>query len=312
MVFASMNAAMNIWSLDANIDQGTVAGEPRQLTWEQTGKWGPFISRDGSRLAFVSFAGLHTSRSEIRIRDLRSNRESAVLPKEGSVLGSFGNPVLSADGSLLAYRDKASRGVGAYLASPGGSPVSGREICANCLVRDFFSNRDYALVQYGPNVIVRLNLVTGDRTPVLDSGANGLNAASLSQDDRWLAFALGRPDGNAAIYAAPVRDHPISEKEWVLIIQDNHFLGSPRWSPNGSLLYYLSERDGPCAIWAQRFETASGKPVGTAFRVFHPNRVRFGMNMPVGNAALGVAAGRLFFYMVEGSGNIFMTHLQSH
>jgi hypothetical protein len=30
--------------------------------------------------------------------------------------------------------------------------------------------------------MVRQNLVTGDRTPVLDSGANRLNAASLATD----------------------------------------------------------------------------------------------------------------------------------
>ena len=157
-----------------------------------------------------------------------------------------------------------------------------------------------------PSLIVRQNLVTGNRTAVLDSGTNRLLSASLSHDDRWLAIAVGRPDGKAAIYVVPVRDRPVPEKEWVLICEDDHYLSSPKWSPNGKLLYYLSERSGECRIWAQPFDPAGGKPLGAVFTVFRPNSTRLSMNTPAGNGALGIAPGRLIFYMAEGSGNIYM------
>jgi Tol biopolymer transport system component len=306
MVFGSLNVTMNVWGLNANTDQGTASGEPQQLTQGQTAKWAPFSSRDGSKLAFVSFEGMRASRMEIRVKDLAGNRETTFPAKEGPALGSFGMPVLSADGSVLAYRDRVSEGNGSYVLSLGGGFASSREICADCLVRDFFLDRDSALVQYMPSLIVRQNLVTGNRTTVLDIGANRLRSASLSHDDRWLAIAVGKPDGKAAIYAAPVRDEPAREKEWALVCEDDHYLDSPKWSPNGKLLYYLSERSGECGIWTQRFDPAARKPLGTAFAVFRPNSARRGMNLPAGNGALGVAPGRLIFYMAEGLGNIYM------
>jgi len=306
MVFASLKTTLGIWSLDASTDQGTVSGEPQRLTRDLTAKWAPFLSRDGSKLAFVSFAGMRTSRMEIRVKDMAVNRETAVSTRGGPGLGAFGNPALSADGSVLAYRDKVSEGYGYYVVSGGGGSGSGREICVGCLVRDFFSDRDSVLVQYMPNLIVRQNLVTGNRVTVLDSGANRLLSAGLSHDDRWLAIAVGKPEGKAAIYVAPVRDQPVPENEWVLICEDDHYLDSPKWSPNGKLLYYLSDRSGECGIWAQRFDPTARKPIGGMFTVFRPNSARHYMNLPAGNGALGVAPGRLIFYMAEGSGNIYM------
>jgi len=305
MVFNSMNATMHIWSLAAATDQGTASGEPQQVTRDPTGKWAPFISRDGSKLAFVSFAGLHTPRMEIRIKDMASGRETSVPARQAPGLGPFGSPVLSADGAVLAYRDRIAQGFGSYIVSSEGS-VTGREICAGCQVRDFFSDRDSALVQYKTNLMVRQNLVTGNRTTVLDTGVNRLRSASLSHDDRWLALAVGRPDGRVAIYVAPVRNQSVPEEDWVLISEDDHYLDSPKWSPNGRLLYYLSEKSGECGIWAQRFDPAAGKPLGGAFVAFFPKSARRGLNMPAGNGALGVAPDRLIFYMVEGSGNVYL------
>jgi hypothetical protein len=42
-----------------------------------------------------------------------------------------------------------------------------------------------------------------------------------------------------------------------------------RWSPNGNLLYFVSERDGFRCIWAQRLDPGSKRPVGALFAVYH-------------------------------------------
>ncbi|MBP1596785.1 MAG: serine/threonine protein kinase [Acidobacteria bacterium] len=307
MVFAAATGTMNIWSLNAAADQGTVSGEPQRLTQEQTIKRAPFLSRDGSRLAFVSSTGRQNSRTEIWIKDLPGGSEKAIRARGAPSYEAFGSPVLSADGSVLAYRDRVSEGYGFYVVGAGGGSGSGRQICAGCLVRDFFSDPGWVLVQYGPNLIVRQNLVSGLRTTLLDSGADRPLSASLSHDDRWLAIALGNPDGKAAIYAVTVRDRPVPEKDWVLICESERYLRAPKWSPNGNLLYFLSETGGACGIWAQRFDPAAGKPLGAAFLVYRPNSTRLGLNVPPGSGAFGIAPGRLIFYMFEGSGNIYMT-----
>ena len=41
------------------------------------------------------------------------------------------------------------------------------------------------------------------------------------------------------------------------------------WSPDGNLLYYLSDRDGFRCIWAQSLNPATKHPEGEAFTVLH-------------------------------------------
>jgi hypothetical protein len=43
----------------------------------------------------------------------------------------------------------------------------------------------------------------------------------------------------------------------------------PRWSPDGALLYFLSERDGFRCLWAQRLEPTAKTPFGPAVPVHH-------------------------------------------
>ena len=40
----------------------------------------------------------------------------------------------------------------------------------------------------------------------------------------------------------------------------------PIWSPDGNLLYFLSERDGFRCIWGQKLDPASKRPLGAPFR----------------------------------------------
>ncbi len=306
MVFSAINFYMNVWGLNANTDQGTASGEPQKLTEDLTAKFRPVISRNGSKLAFVSFGGVHSSRTEIRVRDMASRREKVVLSRETPGLTRLSAyPVLSADGSVLAY-NRILEGYGSYIVGEGEDSASAREICANCLIWDFFADGSSALIESLPGLVVRQNLSTGSRTPLLEHSASQLSSASLSYDDRWLAFALGKPDGKIAIYVAPVRNQLVPEKDWTLIYQDEHYLAYPKWSPNGKLLYYLSAKDGKCAIWAQRLDPVTRKPFGAASMVFRPSGTSQDLNAPRGNGTLGIAPDRLIFYMSEGSGSIYM------
>jgi eukaryotic-like serine/threonine-protein kinase len=306
MLYANEGVSMNIWSLAAKPDQGSVSGQPQQVTLDQTAKFNPSITRDGSKLAFTSFGGLRTTRREVRIRDLASGRET-VFPGQSALIERM--PVLSADGSVLAFRDKTAKNVGGYVVA--GGSTSGREICTGCRIHEFFSDANYALVEYLPGLLVRQNLTTGEQTNVLDRGTGLLHSVSLSPDDRWITFAIGKPDGKAAIYVAPLREKAIPSGEWMLICEDVRYLGSPKWSPDGKLLYYLSERDGRCCIWAQRLDSSTKKMVGAAFAVFHQHNARSHMNYPPGNGTLGVASDKLVFYMADWSGNLWWAQLGS-
>jgi hypothetical protein len=177
------------------------------------------------------------------------------------------------------------------------------------VIYGFLSNPGYGIVRYGTGQLVRQDLATGERAVVVN-GAPGLLAdVSLSCDDRWLALLIGKSDGKVAIYAVPLREKPVDPQEWVFICEDDRYLGAPRWSPDGNLLYYLSEKDGRCCIWAQRLDPASKKPLGAPFDVVHFHSGRHWMNYPFGLGSLSVARDKLVFLLGEHTANLYMEQI---
>ena len=80
------------------------------------------------------------------------------------------------------------------------------------------------------------------------------------------------------------------------------------WSPDGNMLYFLSERDSFRCIWAQRLDPVTKRPTGDAFAVRHFHTSRRSLTTigdPV-NLGLSVAIDKLIFSMVERTGNIWM------
>lgn len=120
---------------------------------------------------------------------------------------------------------------------------------------------------------------------------------------------LGRPSGGSVIYICPMRGGPVPDSDWQLVAEDLRYLGWPRWSTNGSLLYYLSERDGRPCIWAQRLHPASGRPLEDPFAVFHACHTRLSMLGPAANRGIAVARDRMVVLLSETTGNIWMTRL---
>jgi Tol biopolymer transport system component/tRNA A-37 threonylcarbamoyl transferase component Bud32 len=302
LVFSNMVWPVHVWSVAVDADQGTATGQPVQLTHDLTTKVLPVVSRDGSKLAYVSVGGVKAG-TAICVLDVSSGRETRI-PTQGESLQRY--PALSADGSILAYLDQVGGKFRSFIIESGSA--LGREVCESCVIYDFLSSPGYAIARYGADQLVRQNLATGERAVVVN-GAPGLLAVSLSCDDRWLALLMGKPDGKVAIYAVPLREKPVDPQEWVPVCEDERYLGAPRWSPDGNLLYYLSEKDGRCCIWAQRLDPASKKPLGAPFGVVHFHSGRHWMNYPLGLGSLSVARDKLVFLLGEHTANLYMEQI---
>ena len=299
--FQNLAAVMNIWGVAAAPDQGIVKGEPKKITADMLAKWDPSVSRDGSQLAYNVFGGLRARRTEVRLRDLATGKEKTI-PAGSMTMGM--SPRISPDGSLVAYRDLVAGQFKTFVA-PTGSLI-GREICQDCRILDFFTGSKFALARIDRYQLARFDLATGETRPVLQLMNGTVLDAALSPDDRWVVCRLGRPDGRAAISIAPVGETAASDNDGILIAEDDRFLGSPKWSPNGNIIYYLSSVDGHCCIWARRLDPASKKPAGEVFGVLHVHHGSFRIDIPDGNEALGVADDKLIFYGAEATGNIWV------
>ena len=302
LLFAEMSTLTSLWILPLDPMRGTSSAEPRQIIGDQRVKTQPSISRDGSKLAYGAYVNYGSS--QLHLREMASGRETSFVSTGTS---SLLFPQLSIDGSLLAYRDVVDNKLRSFLVA--GDSAASRQICEGCAVRGFFSDQKAALAQYG-NELFRQDLSSGTRTPLLTLGSGRIRDASLSPDDRWIAVLTDRPATGNAILIVPVRLVPVPEQEWIPAVSDPAFLDSPRWSADGRVLYFLSEREGHSCIWAQRLDPAGRKPVGEAFAVRHEHHASSLLNLPRGYGPISVARDALVYMLGEQTGNIWMTELR--
>ena len=120
---------------------------------------------------------------------------------------------------------------------------------------------------------------------------------------------IGSP--RSQVFVAPYRGHVrIEANEWIPVTQGWDADDKPRWSPNGNLLYFISDRDGFRCIWAQRLDPDTKRPVGEPFDVKHFHRARLSMlNVNLALLEISVARDRMVFCLGERTGNIWMAEL---
>ena len=197
------------------------------MTKDLFAKLDPSLSRDGSRLAYSAFGGIQKSSFEVRLKDLAGGDER-IIPMNSRQYGQ--TPRISPDGSALSYRDSVEGSVRTFIVKD--KETSGREVCDSCFILGFFADPNFALVREKEGrQLLRYDIATGERTVILEVISGRIVEPALSPDDRWLAFVLNKPDGRVAMYIAPLSGSPAAmpaaEKDWVLLFEDDRYLGSP-------------------------------------------------------------------------------------
>jgi len=301
IIYANLSWIANIWTLEGRPDLGLISGKPVPVTQDLMAKFEVSLSREGSKLAYVAFGGFQSRRFEVLLKDLVTGEEK-VFPMRANQFGQ--TPRISPDGSTLSYRDLVEGKFRTFIVS--GQATVGRDVCDACLILGFFADANFALIQEKGERLLRYNIATGEKTLLLEASAGRIMDPALSPDGRWISFVLGKPDGRVAMYIAPPAGSPAPEKDWILLFEDDHYLGSPGWSSDGNCLYYLSERDGFCCVWIQKLNPQSKKPAGDAQGVYHAHQSRFKLNFPPGNGTLAVAKDKLAIWGGEATGNIYI------
>jgi len=299
--FTDMTVAMNVWSLAALPDDGTVSATPLKLTQDLMQNFGPSVSRDGSKAAFTAFGGAQAARIEMRVKDTRTGKES-IIPVQGTSVNHMTR--LSPDGSLLAYQDVVEGKARSFVVAPGAAAA--RELCEGCFVPGFFPGNDSVLAQVKPNEMQKMDLRSGEKKTILSSPQDIIEDASLSPDGRWIAWLAGEPDGRAAVRISPVDTAQHGTQDAITIAEADHYLGQPGWSPNGRWLYYLSEKNGRCSLFARELDPRTKTPAGEEREVFASTENRLWLNFPKGNGAIAVAADRIVFEATGMTGNIYL------
>jgi serine/threonine protein kinase/WD40 repeat protein len=257
---------VHLWDVKLDPATGGTLGPPLRITSDASPKFSFSITRDGGLLVYSTYAGSPDARrGEIHLQDRASGEEHVPisLPAETTTL----YPRLSSDGSLLSWRYWTDGRWITYVA-PTKEPV-GRELCENCLLVDFFSDGSEALVDWGRR-LSRLRVSDGQEISILEmEEGRALLDTDLSSDDQWLAIQTGEANGDVALWLVPLREPPVSPEQWVEIPGGDSWAGAPRWSVDGDILYYLSNRDDFICVWGQRLDPKTKTLLGDPFSVVH-------------------------------------------
>jgi len=109
------------------------------------------------------------------------------------------------------------------------------------------------------------------------------------------------------LWVSPLRDGPpTGESEWFPITESNVRADKPRWSPNGTIIYYTADRDGFLCLWGQRVHPTTKTPTGPPFAVYHFHSARLSMaNVGSGGQEISVGKDMIVLNLGELTGNIW-------
>jgi hypothetical protein len=114
-------------------------------------------------------------------------------------------------------------------------------------------------------------------------------------------------DDDSRLFIVPLDNGvPTPADSWIPIDHRSRWDDKPRWSPDGNLIYFLSDRDDYFCLWAQRVMAPTKQPIGTPFPVYHFHTARLSTaNLFLNIAEIGVGKDKIIFGLGELTGNIW-------
>jgi hypothetical protein len=217
-------------------------------------------------------------------------------------------PVISASGSRVAYRGVEDQKSPIYAVSISGVPSSGiaQKICDDCGI-PFDWSRDEKRILYldrKANKMFWLDLVSHRQVETPEF------PGIPSPDGHWVVYATPSRAGLSRLFVAA--GHSLEKPGEPLPLTDGQSWDhAPRWSPNGNLVYFLSDRDGFRCLWAVRLNPVTKLPIEGPFPAAHFHEARrSALDLPQAELGLGVARNKAVFVLNDRAGSIWMAEVE--
>jgi Tol biopolymer transport system component/predicted Ser/Thr protein kinase len=300
MFFSSAEMKTKIWTLPLEANEGKVSGDLKQLTKGTAFDGQPCAAADGGKIVYYS---TKSGNMDIWLLDTGTGKESALT---STPVGEAA-PLISADASTVYYSTYGRRE--AYLVAARGGEAT--KICDDCGTWDVSHDGTRLLYWYSaatPMVSIgMLHLPKGQKTELITHREYSLYQPHFSPDERWIAFVAKTGPDRSRIYIVPFSASGAHDKEpWTAVTDGENLDDKPRWSPDGNLIYFTSERDGFRCIWAQRLDPITKRSQGPPFNVYHFHTSRRSlMNVGLGPLEMSVTRNALVFNLGEVTGNIW-------
>ena len=320
LAFSIRSERSRLWTLPFDPVGGRVTGAGQPLTVAGVDALQPRLSPDGKMLVFRK---QRANKEDVWVKSLDDGRET--LLAAGDDFRRV-NPIWSHDGSRLIYlrlhssdfgqaeidpqtdRSLALRSLGGSDEQLVTSPTHGRLSLTDwtpdgkwiLASSDFRTPGRVALCLFpldaAPHAETQMRVVASHPEYHLWQGR-------FSPDGRWISFNAYKATDAAVstIYVVSASGGP-----WIRLTEDQYWDDKPRWSPDGKIIYFISNRTGFFNVWKVRFDSTSGKPLGQPERVTDfesPTQ----MIMPYFvQMEMALTRDRLILPMVETSGGIWI------
>jgi Tol biopolymer transport system component len=300
-----LTSNLDLWSLPLDANRGKVTGELLRLTDDPAPESHAFVSADGRKVAFNR--GGKGGKLDLWLKELPAGKDTPLLASPVSATYGF----ISPDGSRVGFL--AFEGEVPTLKAVSAAGNDPELLCRDCSVPTGWSPNAKSLIyeMSGNRALVLVDLASGQKTEILKHPKYGVSRARFSSDGRWLSFHVILGPEARRVYVAPFSGAVLhDEKDWIPITDGQGVERYADWSPDGNVLYYLSERDGFRCIQGQRLDPVTKHPAGPPFDVshFHHARQSLGNGDPITTSPT-VARDKMVFSMIETTGNIWMATL---
>ncbi len=319
--FGVNTARPGVWAFGFDPATGQLDQSSGQIISGSSGERGIDVANDGRRVVYRLD---RDNRQEIWGRDI--DGESSLLVSEQG--WDVTVPTWSPDQRYITYQRRRRTPAATSdrrtvvvldVTTPGRQPV---EILTLGPGQDGFPT-DWR--SDGRALLTSCRLDPGDRVSVcelplpasLDSApGQPVSQRRLAADDRrslyqqryspngqWISFiAVPRADrSTSTVYVMPVTGGP-----WRPVTDGQAYDDKPRWSPDGRVLYFISNRDGRFDVWGRRFDPDTGDLDGRPFRVTAFEGARQALSPYLVDLEMFITPRRIFLPMAETSSRIWM------
>ena len=314
--FASVSRSSNLWWLPVETNTARVTGNLHRITQEARHLIRPDISLDGRILVYAE----EGRKGAVRLRHLEDGKETNALDSDQNRY----SPALTSDGSRVLYtagidlRRPEVRSPGDFsihtISASGGVPTTICEACGPEFPYTAYSPTGDRVAYSFRDAVMQVDVSTGSpkritarERPVTQTGGS---AAVLdmrySPDGRWLAFHAARVEGRA-IFLVDVTRTDGRDAEWIPATTEPATSDSRvAWSPDGNLLYFVSDRDGFRCLWAQRLASETKRPGDRPIAVYHFHETARRISHNAGRVGVAVARDKIVLALEELRGNVWM------
>jgi len=307
IAFNSNHSVNRLLSLACDLNNGKVHGVPQHLTTGQSDGLHPYLSPDGSLLAYSS---RKNGSQALWLRDLRTGKER-MLAQPKSMSEALAHFVFSPDGKRIAATYSGEGGTG------GQGPAAWKMVTIDAATgeRSALSDSGARLRGWSPDGrflllwetsvpqgVSVMDMASRKKYRIVVRGQDQFTDPKLSADGQWLAFL----DGARRLYVAPFRgDKAIPESEW-RAIADN--AGFPFWAPDGNSIYFAPGSAGTPrgTLLRQALHPQTKQPVG---QPSHFYTFEFGLPVSVVNP-IAVSTDRIVVVISELSTDIWTMNLR--